>query len=947
MRSRRIVAVAALLLVVGCSTESGLVEVPDTPAADGAVDAGVDASVLPDRVPAEDTLWQETEVQPLDTPAELPSACEGEGGCFLDPCQENVDCQSAWCVEHLGEGVCTRTCQEDCPPGWLCKQVGAADPDLLFVCVSQHANLCKPCKAGVDCKTIGGVDDVCVDYGVEGAFCGGTCAEDANCPWGFACEETLTVDGIDTFQCVAEAGVCPCTDKSVALSLWTACEVANAFGTCAGMRVCAEDGLTDCDAATPAAETCNGIDDDCDGEIDEPTVLDRRYEDLCDHQNPTTEDGCAGAAGCTHAALSEGECVDGDACTVGDHCEAGVCLGSPIACDDDNPCTDDVCDGLGGCDFIENAADCDDGSPCTVADQCEAGVCVGVAVACDCQSDGDCAALDDGDVCNGTLFCDTGSVPYECVIDPATVVTCPAPEGDSAFCLQAVCDPASGTCSFAPDHEGLLCDDGDPCTVGATCQEGVCLNGAPVNCTDGNPCTDDLCQPGAGCAHVPNNEPCDDGSLCTTGDVCEDGVCGYAGLLDCADDNVCTDDSSSPATGCIHALNQAPCNDGDVCTLDDHCHLGECIGGGALPCDDMNPCTDDACNPLSGCSFTANDAPCDDGDPCSVGDQCGQGWCLPGPALDCADDDPCTLDGACVDGACVGGGALDCDDDNPCTDDSCEPMVGCVHADNAAPCEDGNACTTGDQCVDGACVTGVGALECADDNPCTDDGCNPEIGCIFVNNSVPCSDDDACTEPDLCADGACMSGAPVICADDGNTCTVHACDVESGCVTTTLPDCCGNGVPEAGEECDDGNQDSGDGCSDLCVSEVGSCFGDWMVGLPCNGVDYGGGCTAAETGYHWKGIYGSYACWWNTKNQAWNSTATNPYQLAQFFGLDVGTGKVQWCSSYASTPSPSSYSSCTSYCSISDDHMWGWCGGAPFQNGGWICFHHAGKQACN
>ena len=52
--------------------------------------------------------------------------------------------------------------------------------------------------------------------------------------------------------------------------------------------------------------------------------------------------------------------------------------------------------------------------------------------------------------------------------------------------------------------------------------------------------------------------------------------------------------------------------------------------------------------------------------------------------------------------------------------------------------------------------------------------------------------------------------------------------------------------------------------------------GDWLVGIGCGGRQYGGGCTPAETGYHYKGVHRGrdrkdYACWWHTKNQSWNT----------------------------------------------------------------------------
>jgi hypothetical protein len=165
---------AGLVLLVACSTESGIVEVNETTVFDVTADTTVDVP-SPSDAPVVDFMVPDGvafDFAPLDSASDTGLLCDGEG-CFLEPCQENGDCQSGWCVEYLGDGVCTQTCQEDCPPGWSCKQVGASDPDLVYVCVSDHANLCKPCATAADCKTIGGVDDVCVDYvpALRSPFC--------------------------------------------------------------------------------------------------------------------------------------------------------------------------------------------------------------------------------------------------------------------------------------------------------------------------------------------------------------------------------------------------------------------------------------------------------------------------------------------------------------------------------------------------------------------------------------------------------------------------------------------------------------------------------------------------------------------------------------------------------------------------------------------------------
>ncbi len=895
MVAMRLWSLLGIVLLFACNGGGDPVET----STDGTLDAGTDsrwaetgAGEVPDVAEGPDIPTPD--LGDPDVPLDSSGCAPGEG-CFLDPCLENSDCLSGWCVDHMGGSVCTTPCEEDCPEGWSCMQLGTAGRDVFFVCVSEVPTLCRPCGYHADCKAPSGLEVACVDYGPgAGSFCGAAC-DDGACPEGYVCQEMPTVDGLLQLQCVPASGDCGCTPKSIAASLGTPCEVVNEHGTCGGFRVCAAEGLTACDAAAAVPESCDGVDDDCDGETDEGT---------CDDGNPCTDDSCAGAAGCDHVALDQGECMDGNPCTVADHCAQGVCEGTWVDCDDGNPCTEDGCTPEGGCTFTPVAAACTDGDPCTLGDHCQDGACVGEPVACECTSDADCAALEDGDLCNGTLVCDTGAMPYLCVVAPDSPIDCPPPPGGAdALCLEPACAPASGACSLVPDHQGMPCDDGDPCSVGDACldgacvpgtatncndgdpctddtcdptvgcvhalntgpcddgdpctfgdlcQGGACLPGTGIDCGDGNPCTDDSCTPGEGCVHVANAAPCDDDNPCTLGDHCEGGVCLFTGGQDCDDDNPCTDDHCSPLSGCVHVLNQSPCDDGDLCTTGDHCHLGACISGGALTCSDGNPCTDDTCAPETGCVFAANAAPCNDGNPCTEGDHCAGGACvivgtLPcddgNPCTDdscdplsgclhvpnaatCSDGDPCTTGDACVGGACVAAGPATCDDDNPCTDDWCLAGQGCHHAYNTIPCEDGDLCTSGDLCTDGSCIGGAPAA-CDDSNPCTDDQCLPALGCVFTPNQAPCDDGDACTPVSVCQAGACVGEGGVFCdvdawcAQNGGVaaCFTGSCDPDQGCVFAAIPGCCGNLQTEAPEQCDDGNLVDGDGCSVTCQNE--------------------------------------------------------------------------------------------------------------------------------
>ncbi len=844
--------------------------------ADGSAEARVQPEVIETPDVGVDTLPR---FEVWDSVEDTTLPCNPGEGCFLDKCEANGDCQSGWCVQSLGEGVCSQACQEECPAGWSCKQVAGTDPDVVYICVAKYANLCRPCFQSSDCASTGGAEDACLDYGPGGSFCGGQCAGDGECPWGFSCKEIASVDGVVLKQCVNDAGQCPCTASSAAMGLATSCFVQNDFGKCVGTRFCTVDGLTECDAAIPAEEICNGLDDDCDGETDEPDLVDGTYVPLCDDGNPCTTDKCIGGQGCVNEQMDSGSCSDDNPCTVADHCVAGTCTGDPVECDDQNPCTENLCTDKGGCEYPPQGGACDDGNPCTVGDQCGEGKCAGTPVTCDCQADSDCAALEDGDLCNGTLVCDKTALPFQCKVKTGSVVTCPEPTGLGSICLSPSCDPTTGKCSFSPDHEGLLCDDGDACSSGSQCEQGSCAGGTPVNCNDGNPCTDDSCDPDTGCGYSLNSLPCNDGDACTTGDTCNGGQCAGGNLLDCNDKNPCTDDSCDPKSGCKHIPNQAACDDGSACSVGDACTGGQCIPGAPLVCDDgnvcngvesclpakgciggkplvcsdSNPCTDDSCDSKGGCQYVPNQAACDDGNLCTQNESCIQGKCAGGTAIPCDDANLCTDDSCdpavgcihklneapcndgnlctqndhCHLGGCIGGDALPCNDANPCTSDACDPKAGCQFKAASGACDDGNQCTTGDHCENGLCaITGI--LPCDDGNVCTDDSCDAKLGCVNVANTIACEDGTVCTVGDACANKVCVPGTPLSC-NDSNPCTDDSCDVKLGCLHAnntvacndanlcTPFDKCANGacVGTGTVDCNDGNVCTNDSCDPL------------------------------------------------------------------------------------------------------------------------------------
>jgi hypothetical protein len=158
-------------------------------------------------------------------------------------------------------------------------------------------------------------------------------------------------------------------------------------------------------------------------------------------------------------------------------------------------------------------------------------------------------------------------------------------------------------------------------------------------CDDGNPCTKDVCHVDGPCTYENLTTPCDDQNICTEGDTCNGGACIGQAQKNCADGNPCTQDLCNPVSGCYNPTSPDYnyCEEGNLCTENDYCINGLCKSGTQKNCDDGNACTQESCAPSTGCVFAPAPAGtlCDDADACTVGDKCSGNECTHGAPYNC------------------------------------------------------------------------------------------------------------------------------------------------------------------------------------------------------------------------------------------------------------------------------------------------------------------------
>ena len=783
---------------------------------------------------------------------------------FGEPCDDDAECVSGYCIEGPAAGrICTQRCG-DCPEGYDCTLIGNTGADQTFICTVDTPDLCKPCETDRECDD---TEDLCLSIG-NGHFCGDDCAADGLCPEGYVCADAFADDGVTMRgrQCVPAGGegCLPCRDAD-----------GDGFGDggdCLG---------ADCDDADPtvftgAPEVCDGRDNNCNSRADELELL----QVPVDLPACRALGVCAGAAHrcregawqCDYPATYEGEAADEQSCdrldndcdgqtdeafdTDSDPANCGLC-GQVCALSNAAPrCVDGRCE-LGDCEPGWNNADANDGNGCEYLcvpsfDGVE--LCDGLDNNCDARID---EGFEGGEVCDGLDNDCDGQADEDWDLQTSTE--------NCGRCGQA--------CVGA--HAPAACVEGEcrlgPCEVGWHDADRDAANGCEYGCFPtqepgepgglGEPCDriDNDCDGQIDEDTDPRTDPAHCGAcgvrcefLQAVG-ACVDAECGLAGC-----DEGFADADADPRTGCEYRCT--PSNGGfERCDgLDNDCN-GTVDEGIDLLTDDANcgRCDRRCVSPNASARCTGGD--------CTISECLGAFQDLDGIA-----------ENGCEFGCFVSNGGLEvCDAiDNDCDGRADEDFdleadpLNCGFCGRTCPRPNAQwLCDVG-HCAYQGCDPGFHDL-----NGVPDDGC--EFACVLQNGGVEqCNglDDDCDAQVDedlLNACGQCGPTPAELCDGVDNNC--------DGQTDEGLLNACGQCGPLPAEVCDFADNDC-DGATDEGLrNRCNGCGPE--PGETCNGID--DDCDGLTDNHGVCGPYIQSTCRWFV---GWSDENTGPGGISNAWG---------------------------------------------------------------
>jgi cysteine-rich repeat protein len=364
------------------------------------------------------------------------------------------------------------------------------------------------------------------------------------------------------------------------------------------------------------------------------------------------------------------------------------------------------------------------------------------------------------------------------VCDVAESCTGASPNCPADLKSSAVCRPSGGVCDVVETCDGVsnACPADGKSTAPCRAAAGVCDVGESCDGVNDACPADDFapaatpCRSSAGICDLvdfcPGTGP-DCAADAKSTAVCRPsgGVCDVAESCDGVGDACPADQVESAATPCRPS--------GGVCDVAESCD-GVSV---ACPADAKSTAecraAADVCDVAESCDGVANDCPAD---------------AFAAPTVECR-----AAAGVCdVAETCTGSGAACPADAFAAATVECRPSAGV--------CDVAESCTgSGSECpADGfesataVCRPDAGQCDVADTCSGTSAACGPDAS---EPDGTSCNDGNVCTNADQCVAGVC-GGDSMVCGD-------------------------GTREPSCNEECDDGNQGAGDGCSPTCLVEPG------------------------------------------------------------------------------------------------------------------------------